>query len=131
MKYIITESQYIKLKEDIFNSDDENNIIGNSSELTLMLADFLLRQDLVDIRRMLISDDEIEIFGFGEPILEYFMDNSISFQVIGAERDVHVNVVANDDIEGEYPEREEAFNFIRNLAEDFSFVNWYIEGDRI
>jgi hypothetical protein len=96
-----------------------------------MLADFLLRQDLVDIRRMLISDDEIEIFGFGEPILEYFMDNSISFQVIGAERDVHVNVVANDDIEGEYPEREEAFNFIRNLAEDFSFVNWYIEGDRI
>jgi|688.fasta_scaffold18614_8 hypothetical protein len=131
MKYIITESQYIKLKEDIFNSDDENNIIGNPSELTLMLADFLLRQDLVDIRRMLISDDEIEIFGFGEPILEYFMDNSISFQVIGAERDVHVNVVANDDIEGEYPEREEAFNFIRNLAEDFSFVNWYIEGDRI
>jgi hypothetical protein len=131
MKYIITESQYIKLKEDIFNSDDENNIIGNPSELTLMLADFLLRQDLVDIRRMLISDDEIEIFGFGEPILEYFMDNSISFQVIGAERDVHVNVVANDDIEGEYPEREEAFNFIRNLAEEFSFVNWYIEGDRI
>jgi hypothetical protein len=131
MKYIITESQYIKLKEDIFNSDDENNIIGNPSELTLMLADFLLRQDLVDIRRMLISDDEIEIFGFGEPILEYFMDNSISFQVIGAERDVHVNVVANDDIEGEYPEREEAFNFIRNLAEDFSFVNWYIEGERI
>jgi hypothetical protein len=131
MKYIITESQYIKLKEDIFNSDDENNIIGNPSELTLMLADFLLRQDLVDIRRMLISDDEIEIFGFGEPILEYFMNNSISFQVIGAERDVHVNVVANDDIEGEYPEREEAFNLIRNLAEDFSFVNWYIEGDRI
>jgi hypothetical protein len=131
MKYIITESQYIKLKEDIFNSDDENNIIGDPSELTLMLADFLLRQDLVDIGRMLITDDEIEIFGFGEPILEYFMDNSISFQVIGAERDVHVNVVANDDIEGEYPEREEAFNFIRNLAEDFSFVNWYIEGDRI
>ncbi len=131
MKYIITESQYIKLKEDIFNSDDENNIIGNPSELTLMLADFLLRQDLVDIGRMLITDDEIEIFGFGEPILEYFMDNSISFQVIGAERDVHVNVVANDDIEGEYPEREEAFNFIRNLAEDFSFVNWYIEGERI
>jgi hypothetical protein len=131
MKYIITESQYIKLKEDIFNSDDENNIIGDPSELTLMLADFLLRQDLVDIGRMLITDDEIEIFGFGEPILEYFMDNSISFQVIGAERDIHVNVVANDDIEGEYPEREEAFNFIRNLAEDFSFVNWYIEGDRI
>lgn len=131
MKYIISESQLARLKEDIFNVEDERNIMGNPSENTLMLADFLIRQELVDIRRMLIDNDEIEIFGFEEPFLEYFMDNSLSFHVYGAPNDIHVNVVANDNDEEDSPERDQMFNFIRQLAENFSFVNWYIEGERI
>lgn len=131
MKYIISESQLSRLKEDIFNVEDERNIMGNPSENTLMLADFLLRQGLVDINRMLIDNDEIEIFGFQEPLLEFFMDNSMSFHVFGADGDVHVNVVANDNDEDESPARDEAYNFIKQLAENFSFVNWYIDGERI
>lgn len=131
MKYIISESQLARLKEDIFNVEDERNIMGNPSENTLMLADFLLRQDLVDVNRMLIDNDEIEIFGFQEPLLEFFMDNSMSFHVFGAEGDVHVNVVANDNDENVSPERVEAYEFIKQLAENFSFVNWYIDGERI
>ena len=131
MKYIISESQYSRIKEDIFNTEDENNIMGNPSENTLVLADFLVRQGLVDIGRMLIDNDEIELFGFNEPILEYFLDNSMSFNVFGTDTDIHVNVVANDDNQDEYPARDEAFDFVKQLAENFPFVNWYIEGDRI
>ncbi len=131
MKYIISESQLNRLKEDIFNTEDERNIMGNPSDNTLMLADFLLRQELVDINRMLIDNDEIEIFGFQEPLLEFFMDNSMSFHVFGVDGDVHVNVVANDNDEDVYPARDEAYNFIKQLAENFSFVNWYIDGERI
>ena len=40
MKLIITESQYRTIHEQ-FNSADENNIVGNPSENTLMFADFL------------------------------------------------------------------------------------------
>lgn len=131
MKYIISESQYSRIKEDIFNTEDENNIMGNPSENTLVLADFLVRQGLVDIGRMLIDNDEIELFGFNEPILEYFLDNSMSFNVFGTDTDIHVNVVANDDNHDEYPARDEAFDFVKQLAENFPFVNWYIEGERI
>lgn len=131
MKYIISESQYSRIKEDIFNTEDENNIMGNPSENTLVLADFLVRQGLVDIGRMLIDNDEIELFGFNEPILEYFLDNSMSFNVFGTDTDIHVNVVANDDNQDEYPARDEAFDFVKQLAENFPFVNWYIEGERI
>lgn len=131
MKYIISESQYSRIKEEIFNTEDENNIMGNPSENTLVLADFLVRQGLVDIGRMLIDNDEIELFGFNEPILEYFLDNSMSFNVFGTDTDIHVNVVANDDNQDEYPARDEAFDFVKQLAENFPFVNWYIEGERI
>jgi hypothetical protein len=51
--------------------------------------------------------------------------------VFGADGDIHVNVVANDNDEDVYPARDEAYNFIKQLAEDFSFVNWYIDGERI
>ena len=131
MKYIISESQYSRIKEEIFNTEDENNIMGNPSENTLVLADFLVRQGLVDIGRMLIDNDEIELFGFNEPILEYFLDNSMSFNVFGTDTDIHVNVVANDDNQDEYPARDKAFDFVKQLAENFPFVNWYIEGERI
>ena len=131
MKYIISESQYSRIKEEIFNTEDENNIMGNPSENTLVLADFLVRQGLVDIGRMLIDNDEIELFGFNEPILEYFLYNSMSFNVFGTDTDIHVNVVANDDNQDEYPARDEAFDFVKQLAENFPFVNWYIEGERI
>ena len=131
MKYIISESQYSRIKEEIFNTEDENNIMGNPSENTLVLAYFLVRQGLVDIGRMLIDNDEIELFGFNEPILEYFFDNSLSFNVFGTDTDIHVNVVANDDNQDEYPARDKAFDFVKQLAENFPFVNWYIEGERI
>ena len=60
MKLIITESQYRTINEQ-FNSKNENNIVGDPSENTLMFADFLLKQDIIEIGRMLILGDEIEV----------------------------------------------------------------------
>jgi hypothetical protein len=132
MKYVITESQYKKLSEQ-FDFEEEDNIVGNPSENTLMIADFLLTQNLVDIRRMLILDDVIEIYGFENGPMEYFQDNKITFNVITRTGDVHINVEGDseDNYEKDAKDRFEVYNYIMELAKNFQFVNWYIEGTRI
>ena len=131
MKLIITESQYKKLHEQ-YNSEDENNIIGNPSENTLMIADFLLKQNLVDPRRMLISDDEIEIFGFEQGPFDYFNDNSMSMEIHTLNDDVYVNIqgIDNDDETDDEP-RTQVYHYLAEVLSNFPFVNWYIEGQRI
>ena len=131
MKLIITESQYKKLHEQ-YNSEDENNIIGNPSENTLMIADFLLKQNLVDPRRMLISDDEIEIFGFEQGPFDYFNDNSMSMEIHTLNDDVHVNIqgIDNDDETDDEP-RTQVYHYLAEVLSNFPFVNWYIEGQKI
>lgn len=131
MKLIITESQYKKLHEQ-YNAEDENNIIGNPSENTLMIADFLLKQNLVDPRRMLISDDEIEIFGFEQGPFDYFNDNSMSMEIHTLNDDVHVNIqgIDNDDETDDEP-RTQVYHYLAEVLSNFPFVNWYIEGQRI
>lgn len=131
MKYLVTESQFKKLQE-FFNPEDENNIVGNPSENTLMIADFLLKQNIVEIQRMLILDDEIEIYGFLNHPLDYFTDNSVGFNVHTIDGDVHVNVVGkDDDNEGDDELRDQVYLYIRELAEQYPFINWYIEGARL
>jgi len=132
MKYIITESQYKKVYEQ-FDFEDDGNIVGNPSENTLMIADFLLTQNLVDIGRMLILDDKIEIYGFEGMPFNYFDNNKISFDVHTRGDDVHINVQGDeeDNYQEDAKDRFEVFNYIIELAENFQFVNWYIEGTRI
>jgi hypothetical protein len=132
MKYLITESQYKKLSEQ-FDFEEEDNIVGNPSENTLMIVDFLLTQNLVDIGRMLILNDVIEIYGFENGPMEYFQDNKITFDVQTRGNDVHINVEGDkeDNYQEDAKDRFEVFNYIMELAENFPFVNWYIEGTRI
>jgi len=131
MKYIISESQYSRLKEQ-FDTEDENNIMGNPSDNTLMVADFLLKQNLVDINRLLVMDDVIQIFGLTNPNFEYFNDNSIKFNVHTINGDIHINVERDDeDFSEEGEQRDEVFRYIVDLSEDFPFITWYIEGTRI
>ncbi len=131
MKYLVTESQFKKLQE-FFNPEDENNIVGNPSENTLMIADFLLKQNIVEIQRMLILDDEIEIYGFLNHPLDYFSDNSVGFNVHTIDGDVHVNVVGkDDDNEGDDELRDQVYLYVQELAKQYPFINWYIEGARI
>jgi hypothetical protein len=122
MKLIITESQYRTINEQ-FNSKNENNIVGDPSENTLMFADFLLKQDIIEIGRMLILGDEIEVYGFVNREFQYFLDNSMTF---------HVNVTGNDnDEEGDDEMRDEVFLYIQELSSQYPFVNWYFEGARL
>lgn len=131
MKLIITESQYRTIEEQ-FNFADENNIVGDPSENTLMFADFLLKQDIVEIGRMLVLVDEIEVFGFLNRKFEYFLDNSVIFNVLTINGDVHVNVTGNDDDEeGDDKMRDEVFVYIQELASQYPFVNWYLEGGKL
>ena len=131
MKLIITESQYRTIQEQ-FNSADENNIVGDPSENTLVFADFLLKQDIVEIGRMLVLEDEIEVYGFQNRKFEYFLDNSMTFNVHTINGDVHVNVTANDnDDEGDDEMRNEVFLYIQELSSQYPFVNWYFDGARL
>lgn len=131
MKLIITESQYTTIHEQ-FNSADENNIVGDPSENTLMFADFLLKQDIVEIGGMLVLGDEIEVYGFENKPLDYFLDNSITFNVHTIDGDIHVNVTGNDnDEESDDEMRDEVFLHIQELSNQYPFVNWYFEGVRL
>lgn len=131
MKLIITESQFRTIHEQ-FNSADENNIVGDPSENTLMFADFLLRQNIVEIGRMLVLGDEIEVYGFEEKPFEYFLDNSMTFNVHTIDGDVHVNVTGNDNDEERDDEmKDEVYLYIKELSNQYPFVNWYFEGARL
>ena len=126
MKYIISESQHQRLQE-FYNEEEENNIMGDPSKDTLLVADFLLRYDLVDPRRMLIMDDEIQIYGFEGHEFPYFNDNHVSFHVS--------NNRGNIDIEIEFPRYEdeelegldEIIHYLNQIAENFSIFNWIMD----
>ena len=126
MKYIISESQHKRLRE-FYNDEEENNVLGNPSDDTLMVADFFLRYDLVDPRSLLITDDEIQVFGFEGQKFPYFNDNYVSFYVS--------NNRANIDIEVEFPRYEneelegldEVIHYINQIAENYSIFNWIID----
>ena len=61
-KYIISESQFNRLQEQ-FNEDD-NFIVGNPNEETLLITDFLVKYDIVDPSNMNVFDDYIEVYNF-------------------------------------------------------------------
>lgn len=132
MKLILTESQYRKLSE-MFDQEEERNIFGDPSENTLMVADLLLRQGLVEPGSFLIMDDKIQIFKIEKQDFDYLKDNSIFLNVYTIGGDVNVNVEGDD--EDNYMEdaedRYEVFRYFANLAENLPFLNWHIEGDKL
>ena len=73
---------------------------------------------------MLVLEDEIEVYGFQNRKFEYFLDNSMTFNVHTINGDVHVNVTGNDnDDEGDDEMRDEVFLYIQELASQYPFVN--------
>jgi hypothetical protein len=136
MKYRITESQYQKLKED-FNFedseylDDENPFSGTQSPETLALIDLLVKMGIIDTELIMVTDDEMKIFGFAQPIFnDYFMDNQIIFEVDNSDGEIHVNVEGDGETEdyrlyGRH--LNQIFNYIREIAEKTPTINWYIE----
>jgi hypothetical protein len=91
MKYIISESQHRRLQE-YYDYDEENNIMGNPSEQTLMVADFLIRYDIVDPRSILIFDDEIQIFRFEGMDFKYFGDNYVALHVSSNRGNIDIDI---------------------------------------
>lgn len=132
MKLILSESQYRKLSE-MFDQEEERNIFGDPSENTLMVADLLLRQGLVEPGSFLIMDDKIQIFKIENQDFDYLKDNSIFLNVYTIGGDVNVNVEGDD--EDDYMEdaedRYEVFRYFANLSENLPFLNWHIEGDKL
>jgi hypothetical protein len=126
MKYIISETQHRRLQE-YYDYDEENNIMGNPSEPTLMVADFLIRYDIVDPRSMLIFDDEIQIFRFEGMDFKYFGDNYVALHVSSNR--------GNIDIEIEFPRYEdeelegidEVIDYLKSISERYSVFNWIFE----
>lgn len=126
MKYIISESQRKRLQE-FYNDEEENNVLGNPSDDTLMVADFLLRYNLVDPRSLLVMDDEIQIFSFEGQKLPYFNDNYVAFYVSNNRGNIDIEVefprYENEELEG----LDEVIHYINQIAENYSIFNWIIE----
>lgn len=126
MKYIISESQHKRLQE-FYNEEEENNILGNPSDDTLMVADFLLRYGLVDPRSLLVMDDEIQVFGFEGQELPYFNDNYVSFHVSNNRGNIDIEVefprYENEELEG----LDEVIHYINQIAENYSIFNWIMD----
>ena len=126
MKYIISESQHERLQE-FYNEEEENNILGNPSDDTLMVADFLLRYGLVDPRSLLIMDDEIQVFDFEGQKLTYFNDNYVSFHVSNNRGNIDIEVefprYENEELEG----LDEVIHYINQIAENYSIFNWIMD----
>lgn len=126
MKYIISESQRKRLQE-FYNDEEENNVLGNPSDDTLMVADFLLRYNLVDPRSLLVMDDEIQIFSFEGQKFPYFNDNYVAFYVSNNRGNIDIEVefprYENEELEG----LDEVIHYINQIAENYSIFNWIIE----
>lgn len=126
MKYIISESQHQRLRE-FYNEEEENNIMGDPSKDTLLVADFLLKYDLVDPRRILIMDDEIQIFGFEGQDFPYFNDNYVAFHVSNNRGNIDIEIefprYENEELEG----LDEVIHYLNQIAENFSIFNWIMD----
>ena len=62
----------------------------------------------------------------------YDIDNSLGFNVHTIDGDVHLNVVGkDDDNEGDDELRDQVYLYVQELAKQYPFINWYIEGARL
>jgi len=126
MKYIISETQHRRLQE-YFDYDEENNVMGNPSESTLMVADFLLRYDIVNPSSMLIFDDEIQIFRFEGQDFQYFGENYVALHVSSNRGNIDIDIefprYEGEELEG----IDEIIDYLTSLSERYSIFNWNLE----
>jgi hypothetical protein len=129
-KYIISESQYTRLKEQL--DDNDNFIEGDPNEETLLITDFLLRYDIVDPSNINVFDDSIEIYGFENVELPYFNNNMIKLNVYPSQGDIWINVETSDNEDEEDMEmKSQVFEYIKHLAEKYSIFHWALDGEPI
>jgi hypothetical protein len=129
-KYIISESQYNRLKEQL--DDNDNFIEGNPNEETLLITDFLLRYDIVDPSNINVFDDSIEIYGFENVELPYFNNNMIKLNVYPSKGDIWINVETSDNEDEEDIEmKSQVFEYIKHLSEKYSIFHWALDGEPI
>ena len=129
-KYIISESQYNRLKEQL--DDNDNFIEGDPNEETLLITDFLLRYDIVDPSNINVFDDSIEIYGFENVELPYFNNNMIKLNVYPSQGDIWINVETSDNEDEEDMEmKSQVFEYIKHLAEKYSIFHWSLDGEPI
>ena len=129
-KYIISESQYTRLKEQL--DDNDNFIEGDPNEETLLITDFLLRYDIVDPSNINVFDDSIEIYGFENVELPYFNNNMIKLNVYPSQGDIWINVESSDNEDEEDMEmKSQVFEYIKHLAEKYSIFHWALDGEPI
>ena len=129
-KYIISESQFNRLQEQ-FNEDD-NFIVGNPNEETLLITDFLVKYDIVDPSNMNVFDDYIEVYNFEGVDLPYFQDNLVKLNVYPSNGDIWINVETSDnEDENDVDMREEMFDYIRNLSQQYAIFHWALDGEPI
>jgi hypothetical protein len=129
-KYIISESQYNRLKEQL--DDNDNFIEGDPNEETLLITDFLLRYDIVDPSNINVFDDSIEIYGFENVELPYFNNNMIKLNVYPSQGDIWINVETSDNEDEEDMEmKSQVFEYIKHLAEKYSIFHWALDGEPI
>jgi len=129
-KYIISESQYNRLKEQL--DDNDNFIEGDPNEETLLITDFLLRYDIVDPSNINVFDDSIEIYGFENVELPYFNNNMIKLNVYPSKGDIWINVETSDNEDEEDIEmKSQVFEYIKHLSEKYSIFHWALDGEPI
>lgn len=128
MKYIISESQHQRLQE-FYYEEEENNIMGNPSKDTLLVADFLLRYDLVDPNNMFIFDDEIDIHGFEGHEFLYFNNNFVAFHVSNNRGNIDIEIelpkYENEELEG----LDEIIPYLNQIAENYPIFNWIMDSE--
>jgi hypothetical protein len=140
MKYIISEAQYGNLKEQFDfeggkDFEEESQFLGTQSPATLALIDILVREGILDLELISVSDDEITIFGLPEyDFFDYFMDNQINFEVENVNGNISVDVTGDDEDE-DYELYEihldEIFDYIEQVSKKVPFIDWYINGEPI
>lgn len=127
-KYIITESQLSRMKEQFDMKD--SFITGEPNEETLLVTDFLLKYNVVDSDNMNVFDDNIEIYGFQGIDFPYFQNNMIKLEIFPSKGNIWINVKTDDnDDDFDLKQRTEVYNFIRELNDKYSIFNWAFEGD--
>lgn len=127
-KYIITESQLSRIKEQFDMKD--SFITGEPNEETLLVTDFLLKYNVVDSDNMNVFDDNIEIYGFQGIDFPYFQNNMVKLEIFPSKGNIWINVETDDnDDDFDLKQRTEVYNFIRELNDKYSIFNWAFEGD--
>lgn len=127
-KYIITESQLSRIKEQFDMKD--SFITGEPNEETLLVTDFLLKYNVVDSDNLNVFDDNIEIYGFQGIDFPYFQNNMIKLEIFPSKGNIWINVETDDnDDDFDLKQRTEVYNFIRELNDKYSIFNWAFEGD--